>query len=83
MTFDGISHPQGKLVSESQVTMARQMMPNDANPWGYVHGGVVMKMVDVNAPVRRRRDTRAAGWQRSPSTTCRSSIPSTSAICSP
>jgi acyl-CoA hydrolase len=29
--------------------MARQMMPDDANPWGDVHGGVVMKMVDEAA----------------------------------
>lgn len=39
----------GKTVSESQVVMAQQMMPNDANPWGDVHGGVVMKMVDEAA----------------------------------
>ncbi len=38
-----------KTVCESQVFMARQMMPNDANPWGDVHGGVVMKMVDEAA----------------------------------
>jgi acyl-CoA hydrolase len=25
------------------------MMPDDANPWGYVHGGVIMKMVDEAA----------------------------------
>jgi len=29
--------------------MARQMMPDDANPWGDVHGGAVMKMVDEAA----------------------------------
>jgi acyl-CoA hydrolase len=29
--------------------MARQMMPNDANPWGAVHGGTIMKMVDEAA----------------------------------
>jgi acyl-CoA hydrolase len=29
--------------------MARQMMPDDANPWGAVHGGAVMKMVDEAA----------------------------------
>jgi acyl-CoA hydrolase len=49
MTSDGSNRPPGKTVSESQVTMARQMMPADANPWGYVHGGVVMKMVDEAA----------------------------------
>jgi acyl-CoA hydrolase len=48
MTLDGSSQA-GKSVSASQVVMARQMMPNDANPWGDVHGGVVMKMVDEAA----------------------------------
>src|SRR5450759_1501400 len=49
MTTDGSSAPRGKPVRESEVTMARQMMPADANPWGYVHGGVVMKLVDEAA----------------------------------
>src|SRR5579864_1365611 len=49
MTFDGSSRPMGKPVSQSQVIMARQMMPDDANPWGDVHGGVVSKMVDEAA----------------------------------
>lgn len=50
MTLDGTSQPQqGKTVDESQVVMARQMMPDDANPWGDVHGGAIMKMVDEAA----------------------------------
>jgi acyl-CoA hydrolase len=50
MTTDGSNGAmQPKPVSESQVTMARQMMPNDANPWGAVHGGTIMKMVDEAA----------------------------------
>ena len=50
MTSDGTSRrTRAKPVGESQVTMARQMMPDDANPWGDVHGGVIMKMVDEAA----------------------------------
>lgn len=50
MTLDGNNPaPREKTVQESQVVMARQMMPNDANPWGFVHGGVIMKMVDEAA----------------------------------
>jgi acyl-CoA hydrolase len=50
MTADGTARGrEGKPVRASQVTMARQMMPDDANPWGAVHGGVVMKMVDEAA----------------------------------
>jgi acyl-CoA hydrolase len=50
MTFDGSNAANtGRPVRESQVVMARQMMPNDANPWGAVHGGTIMKMVDEAA----------------------------------
>lgn len=50
MSLDGNNEAgQGKPVRESQVVMARQMMPDDANPWGYVHGGTIMKMVDEAA----------------------------------
>src|SRR5438270_4082152 len=50
MALDGINvELAAKPVQESQVTQARQMMPDDANPWGDVHGGAVMKMVDEAA----------------------------------
>lgn len=47
-----------KTVDESSVTMSRQMMPDDANPWGYVHGGTIMKMVDEAAGSAAIRHTR-------------------------
>jgi acyl-CoA hydrolase len=63
MTFDGTKREKAvKPVRDSQVIMARQMMPDDANPWGDVHGGVVMKMVDEaagSAAIRHAR-TRVA-----------------------
>jgi acyl-CoA hydrolase len=50
MISDGNNrHVGSKPVSASQITMARQTMPDDANPWGFVHGGVVMKLVDEAA----------------------------------
>jgi acyl-CoA hydrolase len=49
---------QPKTVSESSVIMSRQMMPEDANPWGYVHGGTIMKMVDEAAGSAAIRHTR-------------------------
>lgn len=49
MSPDGTNRNAGKPVSESQLVMSRQMMPDDANPWGAVHGGAVMKMVDEAA----------------------------------
>jgi acyl-CoA hydrolase len=40
---------EGKTVRESQITMAVVMNPEDANPTGNVHGGVIMKYVDTAA----------------------------------
>lgn len=37
---------RGKTVSESTVTMAQLMTPEDANPAGNVHGGVIMRLID-------------------------------------
>ena len=37
---------KGKRVSESTVLMAQLMTPEDANPAGNVHGGVIMKLID-------------------------------------
>src|SRR5436853_3698377 len=48
-----------KAVSESCVTMAVQMLPGDANPWGQVHGGTIMKLVDSAAAVAAHRHARS------------------------
>lgn len=37
---------KGKRVSDSAVLMAQLMTPQDANPAGNVHGGVIMKLID-------------------------------------
>ncbi|HNY63823.1 MAG TPA: acyl-CoA thioesterase [Deltaproteobacteria bacterium] len=37
---------EGKRVKESTVLMAQLMTPEDANPAGNVHGGVIMKLID-------------------------------------
>ncbi len=41
----------GKTVKETSVTMAQVMLPQDANPAGNVHGGVIMKLIDTAASV--------------------------------
>ena len=59
MTSDGSNAALGsKPVRESQVIQARQMMPEDTNPWGYVHGGMVMKLVDEAAGSAAMRHAR-------------------------
>jgi uncharacterized protein (TIGR00369 family) len=40
---------EGKRVEESRVFMAQVMNPQDANPAGNVHGGVIMKLIDTAA----------------------------------
>ena len=47
-----------KRVSESAVATSQVMMPQDANPSGNVHGGVIMKLIDTAAGVVARRHTR-------------------------
>lgn len=50
---------EGKTVKESSVMMAQSMNPQDANPSGNVHGGVIMKLIDSVAGVVAARHARA------------------------
>lgn len=47
-----------KTVGESSVIMAQVMNPQDANPAGNVHGGVIMKLIDTAAAVVAYRHSR-------------------------
>lgn len=51
---------KGKKVEETSVIMAQQMQPQDANPAGNVHGGVVMKMIDTTAGAVAARHARCS-----------------------
>jgi len=48
----------GKTVVSSRVVMAQQMNPQDANPAGNVHGGVIMKLIDTAAGAVAARHAR-------------------------
>jgi len=48
----------GNTVKETSVTMAQVMLPQDANPAGNVHGGVIMKLIDTAAAVVASRHAR-------------------------
>jgi acyl-CoA hydrolase len=48
----------GKGVADSSVVMAQMMIPQDANPAGNVHGGVVVKIIDEAAGVVAARHSR-------------------------
>ncbi len=47
-----------KIVEESSVTLSQVMQPQDANPAGLVHGGVIMKQIDNAAGVVAVRHTK-------------------------
>lgn len=47
-----------KRVRDSQITMTQQMLPSDANPFGNVHGGVIMKLIDEAAGAAAGRHAR-------------------------
>lgn len=50
---------QGKRMRDSSVVMAQMMIPQDANPAGNVHGGVVVKVIDEAAGVVAARHARS------------------------
>src|SRR5438132_9719690 len=45
-------------MAESKSIISQVMLPNDANPMGNVHGGAIMKMVDIAAAVAAMRHCR-------------------------
>lgn len=48
-----------KTITDSRVTLAALMGPQDANSFGNVHGGVIMKMVDEVGALAAMRHARA------------------------
>ena len=50
---------KGKTVRETASIIAHQMLPQDANPAGKVHGGVIMKHIDTCAGVVAIRHARS------------------------
>jgi uncharacterized protein (TIGR00369 family) len=50
--------PSDKTVAGSKTVMSRTMLPSDANPYGNVHGGEVMKLIDAVAGAAATRHAR-------------------------
>jgi uncharacterized protein (TIGR00369 family) len=48
----------GKSVSASRTEMAVLMLPQDANPYGSIHGGVILKNIDAAAAMAAMRHCR-------------------------
>ena len=56
-SIDENSSPKERTIGHSSVTIAQLMLPHQANPAGYVHGGEIMKMMDNAAGVVAARHT--------------------------
>ena len=50
---------QGKTVGQSRVVMPVRMLPQDANPAGNVHGGVILKYIDTAGGIVAARHARS------------------------
>jgi uncharacterized protein (TIGR00369 family) len=50
---------EGKKIRESTIIMAQLMNPQDANPAGNVHGGVIMRLIDNAAGCAACRHARS------------------------
>ncbi len=49
----------GKRASESATEMVQVVLPNDANPLGFILGGTVMHLIDIAGAIASHRHTRS------------------------
>ncbi len=50
---------QPKRAAESQTEMVQVVLPNDANPLGFILGGTVMHLIDIAGAIACHRHTRS------------------------
>ena len=51
-----------KPPSESATEMVQVVLPNDANPMGFMLGGDVMHLIDIAGAIAALRHTRTRCW---------------------
>jgi len=49
---------EGKPVSASRIALTQHMLPQDTNPAGHIHGGVILKYIDTAAGIVAMRHCR-------------------------
>lgn len=49
---------QARSVSETRVELPQLMLPQDTNPAGHIHGGVILKYIDTAAAIVAMRHSR-------------------------
>src|SRR5436309_10505460 len=52
-------HLTPKRASESATEMVQVVLPNDANPLGFILGGTVMHLIDIAGAIASHRHTRS------------------------
>ena len=52
-------HPPAKRPSETFTEMVQVVLPNDANPLGFILGGTVMHLIDIAGAIACHRHTRS------------------------
>src|SRR6188472_1943192 len=52
--------PEPKPASDSLTEMVQVVLPNDANPLGFILGGTVMHLIDIAGAIASLRHTRTA-----------------------
>jgi acyl-CoA hydrolase len=50
--------PDAKRASDSETEMVQVVLPNDANPLGFILGGTVMHLIDIAGAIACHRHTR-------------------------
>ena len=53
-----LSNPTAKRAFESATEMVQVVLPNDANPLGFILGGTVMHLIDIAGAIASHRHTR-------------------------
>jgi acyl-CoA hydrolase len=53
------SEARAKTPAESETEMVQVVLPNDANPLGYILGGTVMHLIDIAGAIACHRHTRS------------------------
>jgi acyl-CoA hydrolase len=56
---DDLAPPSPKPASESVTDMVQVVLPNDANPLGFILGGTVMHLIDIAGAIAAHRHTRS------------------------
>lgn len=57
-SIGALGEPKARSVAASRTIFSKSMLPSDANPWGNVHGGEIMRLIDECAGAAAQRHAR-------------------------